>query len=87
MRSLPSGSLKNAMWQTPVSRMPPWNSTHLASSAARGGHVVDAERQRIALLRDERHADPLGLPDPEARVPRPALELRVLVRTQPRTSR
>jgi len=35
MRSLPSGSVKKAMWQTPVSRMSPANVTPLASSSAR----------------------------------------------------
>src|ERR1700759_2322992 len=33
--ALPSGSAKNAMWQTPVSRMSPWNSPPRCSSAAR----------------------------------------------------
>src|SRR4051812_11510873 len=35
IRSLPSGSVKNAIWQTPVSRMSPRNSTPFSSSSAR----------------------------------------------------
>src|SRR4051812_34108789 len=45
--------------------------------------VVAAQRPRVALLGDERHALLLGLPDPEARVAGPLLPLSVLVRAQP----
>jgi hypothetical protein len=48
----------------------------------RGGDVVDAERQPIALLRNERHADGLRRPDAQARVARPELVLGVVVRAQ-----
>src|SRR3954470_12055136 len=45
--------------------------------------VVAAQRPRVALLGDERHALLLGLPDPEARVAGPLLPLSVLVGAQP----
>src|SRR5439155_12507953 len=35
IRAFPSGSEKNAMWQTPVSSVSPWNSTPAASSCSR----------------------------------------------------
>src|SRR4051812_3086639 len=47
------------------------------------GHVVAAQRPRVALLGDERHALLLGLPDPEARVAGPLLPLGVLVGAHP----
>src|SRR5215212_2245943 len=47
-----------------------------------GGDVVDAERERVALLRLERHAHPLRLPDAEARVAGPALVFGVRVGPQ-----
>jgi hypothetical protein len=47
------------------------------------GHVVAAQRPRVALLGDERHALPLGLPDPEARLAGPLLPLGMLVGPHP----
>ena len=39
MSALPSGSWKNAMWQTPVSNVSPSNSTPFASSSARAASM------------------------------------------------
>ena len=48
----------------------------------RRGHVVHVQRGMGVLLRRELHAEPLGLPDAEARVAGPDLGLRVVVGSQ-----
>ena len=77
---MPSGSEKNAMCQTPVSKMSPAKSTPLALSfGTGGGDIVGPKRVRVALLGDERHAKLLGLPDAGARVASPLLIVSALV--------
>jgi hypothetical protein len=84
MSSLPSGSAKIAMWQTPVSKGAAHELDALGlERGARRGHVVAAQRPRVALLGNERHPLLLGLPDPEAGVAGPLLPLGVRVGAQP----
>ena len=62
---MPSGSLKNAMWQTPVSTVSPSKATPLASSSARAAvDVGNAERQTGGTWR-ERLADTRRIEDVE----------------------
>src|SRR5437879_13642307 len=84
MRSLPSGSVKNAMWQTPVSRVSPANTTPLGLEfGASGHHVINMEGGVGVLLGRELHAESLRLPDAEARFARPDFEAPMVVRSQP----
>src|SRR4051812_19126802 len=50
MRSLPSGSVKNAMWQTPVSNVSPVNSMPFASSSARAAATSSTCSARCAFF-------------------------------------
>ena len=81
---LPSGSVKFAMWQTPVSNVSPWNSHTLRLElGARGRHVVDVKQDDAVRLRLVLDAELRRLPDREARVADPELVARVLVGSQP----
>jgi hypothetical protein len=57
--------------------------TPLASSSARGRHVVDVQRGVGVLLRRELHPVAGRLPDAEARVADPDVEAGVIVGPQP----
>jgi hypothetical protein len=50
MRALPSGSLKNAMWQTPVSNVSPSNATPFPSSSARAAATSSTCSARCAVV-------------------------------------
>ena len=67
------------MWQTPVSKVSPANSTPLASSSARVAATSSHPSPWVALLDDVRHPHLLGLPDAEARIAGPLLIGFVLV--------
>ena len=69
---MPSGSWKNAMWQTPVSNVSPWNSTPFASSSARAAATSSTWSARCAVVCGANSsAERRRLVDPEARARRP----------------